>query len=518
MIFHSIRWRLQAWYGLILVAVLAGFGLTAYHVARDNQLRRIDQDLDLRIKTLFRPQSSGGPPERFLDQPPDGPRDLPLEPRSGQRRNELPGEPRNDRGFGFPDFLFTVRDAVQRGGTLDPSQTNTFYYVLWQEDGSILARSPGAPVSVPAPKHVGTAGSQAFRQRDAFKKGSLANVGPDVPSEARTRGQMREMFRFLPRGQCVLVGRSLAPDLAAMRRLALWLGAAGAAVLVLGLAGGWWVATRAIQPIEAISATAVKIAGGDLSQRINAADTDSELGRLAGVLNSTFARLEAAFTQQARFTSDASHELRTPVSVILSQTQTALSRQRPGPEYREALEACQRAARRMKTLTESLLELARLDAGQEAMKQERFDLLRVVGECLEMVRPLAAERGIKIHCDVAAIECLGDAGRIGQVVTNLLTNAIAFNRDQGEVRLAARIEENAVLLTVSDTGQGIPEEDVPHLFERFYRADKSRSRIQGRNGLGLAICKAIVDAHGGSLEVSSQLEVGSTFTLKLPLK
>ena len=160
-------------------------------------------------------------------------------------------------------------------------------------------------------------------------------------------------------------------------------------MLVLGLAGGWWVATRAIRPIEAISATAVKIAGGDLSQRINAADTDSELGRLAGVLNSTFARLEAAFAQQARFTSDASHELRTPVSVILSQTQTALSRERPAAEYREALEACQRAAQRMRNLTESLLELARLDAGQEPMKQERFDLLRVARECVEMVRPLA---------------------------------------------------------------------------------------------------------------------------------
>jgi signal transduction histidine kinase len=204
--------------------------------------------------------------------------------------------------------------------------------------------------------------------------------------------------------------------------------------------------------------------------------------------------------------------------VILSQTQTALSRERPSPEYREALEACQRAARRMKTLTESLLELARLDAGQEPMKQERFDLLRVATECVEMVRPLATERGIQIHCDVAAIECLGDAGRIGQVVTNLLTNAIYFNRDQGEVRLCTRSEGGAVVLTVTDTGQGIPEEDVPHLFERFYRADKSRSRIQGRNGLGLAICKAIVDAHGGSIEVSSQVGVGSTFTVKLPLK
>ena len=262
----------------------------------------------------------------------------------------------------------------------------------------------------------------------------------------------------------------------------------------------------------------MKIAGGDLSQRINAADTDSELGRLAGVLNSTFARLEAAFAQQARFTSDASHELRTPVSVILSQTQTALSRERPSSEYREALEACERAARRMRSLTESLLQLARLDAGQETMKRERFDLSRVVRDCVEMVRPLAAERGIQIQSDVPSLECLGDAERIGQVVTNLLTNAIHFNRDQGEVRLSARTEGDVVFLAVADTGQGIPAEDLPHLFERFYRADKSRSRIQGRNGLGLAICKAIMDAHGGGIEVSSQPGAGSTFTVKLPAK
>ena len=115
-----------------------------------------------------------------------------------------------------------------------------------------------------------------------------------------------------------------------------------------------------------------------------------------------------------------------------------------------------------------------------------------------------------------SLECLGDAERIGQVVTNLLTNAIHFNRDQGEVRLAARAESDAVFLTVADTGQGIPAEDIPHLFERFYRVDKSRSRIQGRNGLGLAICKAIIDAHGGSIEVSSQPGAGSTFTVRLP--
>jgi signal transduction histidine kinase len=203
--------------------------------------------------------------------------------------------------------------------------------------------------------------------------------------------------------------------------------------------------------------------------------------------------------------------------VILSQTQTALSRDRTSPEYREALEACQRAARRMKALTESLLELARLDAGQEPLKQERFNLLRVARDCIELVRPLAAERGIEILCEVPSVESLGDAERIGQVVTNLLTNAIHFNRDQGEVRLSGRTEQDAIFLTVADTGQGIPAEDIPHLFERFYRVDKSRSRVQGRSGLGLAICKAIVDAHGGSIGVSSQPGLGSTFTVRLPL-
>jgi two-component system, OmpR family, sensor kinase len=509
MIFNSIRWRLQVWHGLILILVLAGFGFTAYQVARDNQLRRIDQDLDQRLMAMLRPQPPDRPPGPPSDWPPSRP---------GQRPEPPMNNSRNERRFGSPDFLSRIREAVQQGGILDASQTNIFYYVLWQKDGSILAQSPGAPGDVPVPEHPTSLRPQANPPTNVLGRSSPPEPGPPMLPAARTRGQVRELSRALPFGESILVGRSMATDLAAMRRLAGWLVAAGSAVLLLGLAGGWWVATHAIRPIEAISATAVKIAAGDLSQRINAADTDSELGRLAGVLNSTFARLEAAFTQQARFTSDASHELRTPVAVILTQTQTALSRERTSPEYREALEACQRAARRMKTLTESLLELARLDAGQEPMKRDCFDVPRVARECVEMLRPLAATRGIQIHCNIPPLECLGDAGRIGQVLTNLLANAIHFNRDQGEVHLSALAENGTVFLTVADTGQGIPAEDIPHLFERFYRADKSRSRIQGRNGLGLAICKAIIDAHSGGIEVSSQPNIGTTVTVKLPLK
>jgi signal transduction histidine kinase len=170
----------------------------------------------------------------------------------------------------------------------------------------------------------------------------------------------------------------------------------------------------------------------------------------------------------------------------------------------------------MRKLIESLLELARLDAGQERMKQERFDLSRVARECVELVRPLAAERGVEMRCDLTGVECLGDAERVGQVVTNLLSNAIHFNRERGEVRVTAGSENGTAVLTITDTGAGIPPEDLPHIFERFYRVDKSRSRIQGKTGLGLAICKAIVEAHSGAIEVTSQPGVGSTFEVRLP--
>ena len=497
----SIRWRLQAWHGLLLVIVLAGFGFTAYRVARDNQLRRIDRELDQQLMTAFRPEPPRAPP----DGSPDGPREPPPEPR------------RENRRFEGPDSHNRIRDWIQQAGAREAGQTNGFYYVLWEQDGTLAARSPGAPADVPRPELSGSAQFQGMERPGPPSERSGPRPGPPMAPVGRTRGELREVYHSLPRGDCMLVGRSMASDLAAMRRLALWLGAAGAGVLLIGLAGGWWVTSRAIRPIEDISATAVKIAAGDLSQRINAADADNELGHLAAVLNSTFARLEAAFSQQSQFTADASHELRTPLAVIISEAQTTLARERTAAEYRETVEGCLSAAQQMRRLTEALLELARFDAGQEPIKRERFDLSQVARESLELVRPLAQQRGIKIDCDLPAAECLGDPQRIGQVATNLLTNAINFNREGGQIRLSVDADKGDVLLKVADTGEGIAEADLPHVFERFYRADKSRSRAEGRTGLGLAICKAIVDAHSGSIAVSSQAGVGSTFTVKLPL-
>jgi heavy metal sensor kinase len=483
-IFKSIRWRLQIWYGLILVVVLAGFGFTAHQLERGRQLKDIDDELQRRIGVVATALWPSPPREPdFAGQPFESP------PPDRPKFDQSPG---NDARRQPPQMPVKFQLPPRQAGFFDESDTNGFYYVVWNSDGKELARSTNAPAELPAL-------SRTF--------------SPDPPSP-QMRGVRREIFVIFPRGETILVGRSIASELKELRLAALRLTAIGAAILLLGLAGGWWLATRAIRPIDNISATAVKISAGDLSQRIDIADTESELGQLASVLNSTFARLEAAFAQQQQFTSDAAHELRTPVSIILTQTQTALNRERNAAEYRETIEACQRSAQRMRRLTELLLELARLDAGQEQMKRMKFNLSQVARDCVESITPLAAEHHVKMHCNLPQLECAGDPERLAQVITNLLTNAIQYNKENGEVLIATQSQNGTATLTVSDTGHGISVKDLPHVFERFYRADSSRS--SGNTGLGLAIAKAIIEAHGGTIEVSSKPNVGTTFIVRLP--
>ena len=483
MFLKSIRWRMQIWYGLIFLLVLAGFGVAAFQLERGRVFRRIDGELHQRLTFLGGALTPARRPEP--GQVPFGrpPRQRPPAP-IGQF--ELP--PR-------AQFFF------------DESDTNGFYYVIQDHEGKELARSANAP----APR--GAVHDPSFVRENGLPQLRPKRARP-LPPE--TRGTYRETEMVTPSGAHILVGCSIAPQLKELNLIALKLAGAGAVILLLGLAGGWWLASRAIRPIEDISATAVKISAGDLSQRISTQDTDSELGQLASVLNSTFARLETSFSQQRQFTSDAAHELRTPVSVLLTQTQTVLNRERSAAEYREAVEACQRAAQRMRRLLESLLELARLDAGQETLQRMPFDLARTAADCVEQIRPLAAERGITLHTEFSAADCLGDSERIAQVVTNLLSNAIHYNRENGLVRVRTNREGSFATVTVTDDGPGIAPEHKAHIFDRFYRVDAARTTAQGRTGLGLAICKSIVEAHGGTIEVSSQPGQETTFTVRLP--
>ena len=479
MFMKSLRWRLQVWHGLLLIGVLTGFGVTAYQLQRVERLRHVDQGLDERLSGLLRdwressPGPEGHPPPHRGDGPPGRPGE-----------NGFPSSP--------PDFKNLFRGV---DGWSGESSGGGFYFVVWAPDGNELSRATNGPAGLKRPVDTPTGMAKSHQQR----------------------GLLRESFTVTPPGECFLVGRSIAAETAELRSFAGWLFAAGTTVMVFGLVGGGWLVGRAIQPIQTISATADRIAEGRLSERIDAVAMDEELGGLAAVLNSTFARLDAAFARQKQFTADASHELRTPVSVILAQTQLALGRERPAAEYRATLEACQRAAQRMRRLIESLLELARFDSGLESLKREPFRLDLVVADCLALVRPLADEHQLAVHTELVSLEMRGDAERIAQVVTNLLTNAIHYNRPDGELRVSTGKENGMAILRVVDTGIGIAPEQLPHLFDRFNRADEARTSTQGRTGLGLAISKAIVELHGGTIEVVSQSGAGTTFTVKLPL-
>ena len=479
--FRSLRWRLQAWHGALLLSVLLAFGATAYYLARENRLRRVDQDLHQRATTVMSGITGGG---RFGER------------RGGGRGRRGPpaggAEADGVRRFDRPQAPFEPGSAETLG--LEEQAREGYYVVVWSGEGRIVGQSTNAPVSASPPA-----------------------TGLPVPGELlRTRGGLRELIERGPHGLSCLVGRDISADLAEVRRLAWLLSGAGAGVLMLGLLGGWWLTTRALRPLKAIGATAEKIAAGDLSTRIDTARADTELMQLTAVLNSTFARLEAAFAQQARFTADAAHELRTPVTVLLTQSETALTRERTAPEYREALDAARRAAQRMRRLIESLLELARLDSGKETAPRARFDLAGAVTESLELLRPLAEARELRFNASLPPTPCHGAPERICQVIANLVTNAIQYGRPGGEVRVTTRIEGGEAVLTVADTGEGISPADLPHVFERFYRGDKARGHAQGQTGLGLAISKAIVESHGGRIEVASQIHAGATFTVRLP--
>jgi two-component system OmpR family sensor kinase len=486
-IFKSIKWRLQIWYGLILVAMLAGFGLTAFQLECGKMYRQIDDELMRRVGALAnllhphpperdRPPFDRQPPERFQDE----------------------GPPEENL---YPPIKFNLPPQV--AGFFDSNDPNNFYFIINSHDGSELARSTNAPKVATHPFIIGG--------------DTLPQLHPDFfhSTSVQSFGKIREMFQTLPSGETIRVGCNIAPALKEFQLLILKLAGFGGIILSFGLAGGWWISSRAIRPISEISSAATNISGGDLSQRINVAEAESELGQLAAVLNSTFARLETAFAQQQQFTSDAAHELRTPVSVMLTQTQTALNRERSSPEYRETVEACQCAAQRMRKMITALLELARLDAGQEVLKRLHFDFSKTIGDCIELVKTIADERGVKILMELSPLEISGDSERLAQVVTNLLTNAIQHNQSGGEVRVKLQSQNGLAILTVSDTGAGIYSEDLPRVFERFFRADKSRS--SGNAGLGLSISKAIVEAHGGTIEVSSEKNVRTTFTVRLPL-
>ncbi len=290
-------------------------------------------------------------------------------------------------------------------------------------------------------------------------------------------------------------------------------------LLLLSALVGFWFAARAFAPIQRLTQTARIIKEGDLRQRVPLPRAHDELRHLAVTLNEMIAHLEQAILRQRRFVADASHELRTPITVIRSKAKLALLQVFTPEEYANVFQTIHNEAERLGRLISDLLALARADEGQVRLEEEtlRFDLL--VEAVAAAVDTVAAQHQVTVQVLVSEpVNVRGDEARLMQVVMNLLENAIGYNEPGGRVFVSVQAKQGQAVLIVRDTGIGIAQEHVPSLFDRFYRIDPARRHsIGGNSGLGLSIVEWIVKAHGGAVSVESQVGAGSTFTVTLPL-
>ncbi|MFH1382336.1 MAG: ATP-binding protein [Chloroflexota bacterium] len=315
----------------------------------------------------------------------------------------------------------------------------------------------------------------------------------------------------------IIVGRPTTEIEGVLGMFRIILGFSGLAVFVLAAVGGVFLAGRALKPVERITRTAQAIGETDLSQRINVHSED-ELGRLASTLNRMIERLETAFTRQRQFTADASHELRTPLAIMEAESTLALSKERTDAEYRKSLELVSQEISYMSAIIGKLLFLARSDTGKEPLNLEEINLKEVLTGLASDVEALARDKGLQFMLGpLEDLTVRGDRVKLRQLFLNIFENAIRYTPDGGSISDSLVRKDGMALVAISDTGIGIAPEHLPHIFERFYRVDKARSRAEGGAGLGLAIARHITETHGGKITVESQVGKGTTFYISLPL-
>ena len=289
-------------------------------------------------------------------------------------------------------------------------------------------------------------------------------------------------------------------------------------LLLISSACGYWLSRRALRPVDKITAAARSISIRNLSERLPVAKTGDELERLAETCNAMLARLDAAVNQIKQFTADASHELRGPLSFVRTVAEVALRNPHIDAESRQSFQDIVEETAKATVLLEDMLTLARADAERGAKALTSLNLADVVEQACEMARPIADERGLSVSVSVGArlVNVLGDFTTLRRLVWILLDNALKYTPAPGRIDVALSATGKQATVQVRDTGAGISEADLPHIFDRFYRADRSRSQIEGA-GLGLAIAKWIAEMHHADLTVASELRKGTVFQLVLPV-
>jgi len=476
----SLRVKLTLYYLAILFAVLIFFGFAIYTYLSHSLLAIIDGSLAYQVRAVEQQMANTMTGDTLVGDHPVG----------------APGETHSDEVLITPQIV-QVLDA--KGQVTDEGPNA-------QEDTA--TRAHHLPVNVEKLSRIGD--RQNYFETLKLKSGEEVRV-----VTRRAKDQDGDPF-------FIRVGQSLVPLQKARRRLLLILGIAVPAVLLLSSYGGLLLANQALRPVDRITRAAQEIGvAGDLSKRVPLPTRMDELGRLAATFNRMIARLEAAFERQRQFTSDASHELRTPLAVMRGDIEIALRRRRTPEEYQQVLTSNLEEIMRLSRLVEDLLTLARADVGQTALRCEPVSLDKLCQQMVEYISPLAQMRDQTLVYEPppsTPIVIKGDVQRLKQLLLNLLDNAIKYTPVGGHITLGLKTEGKEAVMWISDTGRGIPAEDLPHIFERFFRHSRSTSDKGASGfGLGLSIVKWIVDSHGGKIDATSQVGQGTTFTVRFPL-
>ena len=506
----SLRSNILLLNSLILGSVLVLLGTTFYFYEYQKRLSVIDALLDqLTTPLLGRFARPSGAPDR----PPRPPRDRP----SGDfgaagAQSEVADIPKHEYfSDGLQDTDWKRRDEDFFGGRDNPPHMNDYgkrfetlkvpvgYYasVTSKDGGKVLFQSSNFPdIEIPKGEYQG----YFYRIRD---------------------GRYRELLNGGRRSN-VLIGLDLAEFSSSLNVLKLQIIAVAGFIFIVSL-GFWYVfVTRRLAPLKSIQSTAVKMAEGRLSERIDSKQEGcaKEFDVLISELNHSFAQLDSLFQRQVRFTADASHELKTPLTALIAHIDLALKGSRSDEEYLKIFKVCSHSCARLNRIIKELLEISRYDAGSVQLEYEVLPLDEVISSLVDEMQAYAQRNGstIKTDLDSGAIEM--DPFRLEQVLTNLLNNSLQHNDEPVVINVRSRIVEDNAVIEVIDNGKGIQPENIDKLFDRFFQEDFSHtSKKDGQNsGLGMAICKAIVDLHSGTIQVTSRPGIETIVTVSIPVQ